>query len=1006
MAEAAVSFAVETLGNLAIQKVAFLQGVEGQVNWLKDELKRMQSFLKDAAEKQINNVSIRDWISEIRELAQDAEDVINSFILKVETPRRSRGLLGRCACFPEHVYHLDQLGQEIENIRDRLQAIESSRKRYGIEDLGGGTTLLMPRRSEVVEKRQLSPWQRDKDVVGLEEDVEQILQRAVVQEWEDLSVATIVGMGGLGKSTLAREVYNHPDLVARFECRAWVVVSREFNPKEIMKSLMLQLVEQQKQREILEIMEKSDLQNIMHMLHQQLMGKRFFIVLDDIWQEEAWESLSGAFPCQDRASRLLLTSRNRDIPKHARYVHDLQLLDPDKSWQLFLKKAFINNTDGKCPKDLENIGREILRKCNGLPLAITVVGGVLVKQRQSESEWERVLNGLNSHLGRSGSSVSAILELSYQDLPPQLKSCFLCLGFFKEDAVIRVTKLVNLWIAEGLVSQEGEETEMLEEIARSYLDELINRNMVQVKEWGKFDRVKNCYVHDLLRKLSITKAKEEINFEILRQGKSQHLDKPRHRAIYCGTESFIHSPSTRLRSLFVHGAGKVYDSPSYWKSFGLLKVLDFEDFDLKNLPDTIGALTLLRYLGLRNTKIKELPSSLGRLKNLEVLDIAKNNGMEVPDILWKMASLRHLYMSEIRCQLPLRIDTLNNLQTLTWVPADSCTLEHLPHMTSLRKLGIELRINSDVGKLCTALAVLENLVCLKLRGPDSLCTPSLDRLSLLHSLTQLKLDVFMTKLPDATNFPPNLSYLSLHGTLLEEDPMPVLQELPKLLYLKMFDAYYGEVMEISQKGFPKLKLLSLHCLLELRNIEVGRGAMPELKRLEIYKCPHLESLPKELRFMTSLQELKMVTTTEIVSKLQGVDSHTISSIPSLNLVGLSYHSCFVISKRRFIDGVSRWIKSTVEEVNAATSGASSSADGVRKGETFQPVPHSRASSSEQDQDKISEAELMELINKLERAHNSGASSGTPGDQNGASFVSELLEQFIKKRNAPRSKHLG
>ncbi|KAL0402500.1 UNVERIFIED_CONTAM: putative disease resistance RPP13-like protein 3 [Sesamum latifolium] len=208
----------------------------------------------------------------------------------------------------------------------------------------------------------------------------------------------------------------------------------------------------------------------------------------------------------DRASRLLLTSRSRDIPRHARYVHDLQLLGPDKSWQLFLKKAFINNTNGKCPEDLENIGREILKKCNGLPLAITVVGGLLVKQRQSESEWERVLNGLNSHLGRSGSGVSAILELSYQDLPPQLKSCFLCLGFFKEDAVIRASKLVNLWIAEGLISQEGEEKERVEEIARSYLDELINRNMVQVKEWGKFDGLKNCYVHDLLRKLSITKA--------------------------------------------------------------------------------------------------------------------------------------------------------------------------------------------------------------------------------------------------------------------------------------------------------------------------------------------------------------------------------------------------------------------------------------------------------------------------------------------------------------------
>ncbi|KAL0402489.1 UNVERIFIED_CONTAM: putative disease resistance RPP8-like protein 4 [Sesamum latifolium] len=474
---------------------------------------------------------------------------------------------------------------------------------------------------------------------------------------------------------------------------------------------------------------------------------------------------------------------------------------------------------------------------------------------------------------------------------------------------------------------------MLEEIARSYLDELINRNMVQVKEWGKFDRVKNCYVHDLLHKLSITKAKEEISFEILRQDKSQHLDKPRHRAIYYGTESFIHSTNTRLRSIFVHGAGKVDDSPSYWESFGLLKVLDFEDFDLKNLPDTIGALTWLRYLGLRNTNIKELPSSLGRLINLEVLDIAKNNGMEVPNILWKMASLRHLYMSEIRCQLPLRIDTLNNLQTLTYVPADNCALDHLAHMTGLSKLGIELHLNSDARKLCTSLAMLENLVCLNLRGPTSRYTPSLGQLSLLRSLTQLKLDVYLTELPGPSNFPPNLSYLSLDETLLEEDPMPVLQELPKLLYLIMRHAYSGEVMLISQ-GFRKLKVLSLRSLLGLRNIEVERGAMPELKRLEIYKCPRLDSLPEEIRFMTSLQELKMVATTEIASKLQGVDSHVISHIPSLNLIGIPYDACIEIRERRFAEGVSRFITGYEDKVKAASSAESSSAIGLQKGDTF------------------------------------------------------------------------
>ncbi|KAL0298593.1 UNVERIFIED_CONTAM: putative disease resistance RPP13-like protein 3 [Sesamum radiatum] len=364
-------------------------------------------------------------------------------------------------------------------------------------------------------------------------------------------------MGGIGKSTLARELYNHAVVATQFDCGAWAVVSREFNPREIIKSLMLQLVKQDKQREMLEIMEKSDLQNVKNMLHQQLQGKRYFVVLDDVWQDEAWESLAPAFPDEEKASRLPLTSRIQGIAKYARYNHKMNFLDPDESWELFLKKAFIDNTDGKCPQHLEDIGRAIVEKCDGLPLAITVVGGLLVKRRQAMSEWEKVLKGLDSHSGRS--EILPTLELSHQELPPQLKSCFLCLGFFKEDSIIRVSKLVNLWIAQGLIMQEGiegEEKITMEEIARSYLDELINRNMVQVKELSTSDRVKTCYVHDILHELSIKKAKEEISFEILREGNSQSSDKARHRAVYCSAEQSISGNSnTRLRSLFIRGAG-------------------------------------------------------------------------------------------------------------------------------------------------------------------------------------------------------------------------------------------------------------------------------------------------------------------------------------------------------------------------------------------------------------------------------------------------------------------
>lgn len=555
----------------------------------------------------------------------------------------------------------------------------------------------------------------------------------------------------------------------------------------------------------------------------------------------------------------------------------MRLLNHDESWKLFLKKAFIDGNDGQCEIEvLEGIGREIVKRCNGLPLVISMIGGVLLKHRQSKSEWEKALNGMKS---QGSSAILDILELSYQNLPPQLRSCFLCLGCFKEDAIISAQKLVHIWIAQGLVPQEGEET--MEETARGYLDELVNRNLIQVKDLNKLENeVKSCRVHDLLYELSKRKAKEEISFEGLkREGSSQSLHKPRHRVVYSGGILLEKYSNRHLRSLHIHGDGEsiTFGPSSYWKSFQLLRVLDLEDCALFKLPEAIGYLIGLRYLGLRNTHIKKLPSSLGRLKLLQVLDI-QYCFMYSASAVWKMDSLRHLYAEAIRCSSPLKRNALKNVQTLSYILLRDSDIEQVAHMTSLRKLGIRMDEISDVCKLFASLATLENLHRLSLRNYTS---PNMEGLGVLHRITQLTLGGRITELP--SSFPPNLSSLSLDGTFLERDPMQVLQRMPKLLYLKMRVAYKGQEMVISGNGFPRLKVLILCLIRRLRSLHIGEGAMPELTRLEIYGCPNL-SLPKEVNTMTKLEELKMVTTTEMASKLRGVDSYIISNIPSVHLV--------------------------------------------------------------------------------------------------------------------------
>ncbi|KAL8544575.1 hypothetical protein ACS0TY_004960 [Phlomoides rotata] len=248
MADAAISFAVEKLGDALINKVSFLKGVEGQVRWVKDELQSMRCFLKDAAEKQGNDEYgnlVRKWISDVREVAQDAEDVIEIFTLKLDAPTRKRDLVRKWACFPAHVSHLNRVGKEIDSIRTRLHEIRERWETYGIGKLGEVENISSSRsRLEMVELRfrMAARFQRDKDVVGLYEDADLLLNKVILDDKrKELCLAVIVGMGGIGKSTLARKIFNHPAIPARFEKRAWVVVSSEFALEDILKQIMHEL---------------------------------------------------------------------------------------------------------------------------------------------------------------------------------------------------------------------------------------------------------------------------------------------------------------------------------------------------------------------------------------------------------------------------------------------------------------------------------------------------------------------------------------------------------------------------------------------------------------------------------------------------------------------------------------------------------------------------------------------------------------------------------------------
>ncbi|XP_057802242.1 disease resistance protein RPH8A-like [Salvia miltiorrhiza] len=870
MAEAAISSLVELLGDQLIQKVKFLRGVEGKVESLKAELKRMQCFLEDANKKQFEDKNVQNWISEIREVAQDAEDTIEMFLINVENSK-SKGLLKRCTRFARRMYELNRIGDEIESILAKIDAIDKSRERYGIKDFGKEATADSGWRLQVESRRRLSPLKTDEHLVGVEEDVKKLLEESILNEERmGLSIAVLEGMGGIGKSTLARAVYNHCDVLGRFDSRGWVVVSSEFTPQETIKQLIFQLQRshQDKQKLLDEIKKLEESikdtlfvqEELKQMLHKELDGKSYFIVLDDVWEKEHLESLMSAFPNQqDKTSRLLVTTRNKIVTKYDQYVHMMKLLDREKGWELLLKNAFIRNTNGKYPEEFESIGRQIVEKCHGLPLAISVVGGLL-RETQSNSGcmWEQVLNQINSYLERTESSVPTILELSYHNLSPQLKSCFLCLAFFKEDSTIPAKRLINIWVGQGLIQQEG--TRTTHEIARGCLNELINRSMLQVENLTIDNRVRTCRLHDLLREVCLRKAKEEIGLEIVKGeegSSSQSSYKPRHRVVYGkNLEAFSRGQNKHLRSLFllnVNGdSSKFYlTTPSrYWKRFQLLKMLDLDGFAFQRLPDSFRLLIGLKYLRIHRPQylmdcVLELPSWLNDLKNLEVLDL-ENELIVFPNVALQMEKLRHFHIYSVWGQ-PMSIENWRNIESVKGMRLKDW-LECSPKLMAsrhVRELSIymsEIEENNDLSMARASLEKMTNLVELHLKFNQA-CVNRTHIIPQLGSITKLKLyGGWMLECPDASKFPPNLTHLTLKIAKLFEDPMPKLGKLPKLQFLKVSEyAYKGWNMKVLCDGFPCLEALSLKNMLYLSSIDIEEGGMPHLKHLRIHKCEKLDA---------------------------------------------------------------------------------------------------------------------------------------------------------------------
>ncbi|GFQ02274.1 putative late blight resistance protein homolog r1a-6 [Phtheirospermum japonicum] len=673
-------------------------------------------------------------------------------------------------------------------------------------------------------------------MVGFEDVlIEVLLEKLTGQQSRCCQILPIVGMGGIGKTTLAKTIYVKPVIVEHFDFRGWATISQECNSKKTISG----------RRESLSQMREHELGDT---IYKSLFGRRYLIVMDDIWIIEAWDKVKMFFPENNDGSAIMLTTRLSNLASQLSGSDDvfkMKFLDENKSWNLFCMSVLGEEC---CPLELEDIGKKIVKNCKGLPLSLVVVGGLLAKSKQIREYWLYIAKNLNSIVSlKEDERCFRVLRLNYNQLPVHLKPCFLYMGMYPEDSEIRVPEIMKLWVAEGFLKPiKGK---CLEVVAEEYLHDLIDRNLVLVSLRGRSGKIKYCKIHDLLLDLCIRCIREAQQHNFLYVSGKHNLNSPqaintqRRIVVSPGTEREVIGalPSASLlRSLTFNDSGSV----STFFNNRLLRVWNGGVIRSNYYLKCTRGIVNCQYIdSLRIHDSKHIFSSLVCLLwNLQTLIIMNVAAEIATSEIWKMSQLRHVKIRRVELLDPPAMKdegddfVLGSLQTLRHVMNFQLREEVVKRIPTIKKL--KLIYDSGIGDLSSY--CLHNLV-------------------LLVKLESLSCCFFKHEGIGDWNFPGSLKKLTLRGTRLEWKEIGTkIGSLPHLQVLKLSEgSFVGAERETVEGQFQSLKYLRIHDCKDLIHWRTESTHFPCLEHLRLSYLTKLKEIPLDIGEIPTLESIEL-----------------------------------------------------------------------------------------------------------------------------------------------------